>query len=64
MLGLVSARGPAPAVVNTKDGRGPAVVVAGDLRGGPSQLNSWSVGRTERRAPRRDAACGVFATVL
>ena len=42
-FGLVGVRGPAPDVVNSKDGRGPAVVVVGDLRGGPSQLNSWSV---------------------
>ncbi len=27
-------------VVNSKDGRGPAVVLAGGVRGGPSQLNS------------------------
>ena len=43
LFASVGVRGPAPSVVNSKDGRGPAVVVAGDLRGGPSQLNSWSV---------------------
>jgi len=33
MLGLVGVRGPAPSVVNSKDGRGPAVVMAGGLNG-------------------------------
>jgi hypothetical protein len=36
-------------MVNSKDGRGPAVVPAGDLRGGPSQLNSWPVGQTKEQ---------------
>jgi hypothetical protein len=33
-FGLVGVRGPAPVVVNSKDGRGPAVVLAGGLNGG------------------------------
>ena len=58
---LVDVRGPAPILVNRKDGRGPAVVLAGDVRGGPSQLNSWSgrkkegatVARREEPRPHR-----------
>ena len=34
VTGLVGVRGPAPAVVNSKDGRGPAVVLRGGLNGG------------------------------
>ena len=39
---LQHSRGPAPVVVNSKDGRGPAAVLPRELNG-PSQLNSLSV---------------------
>ena len=34
VFGLVGVRGPAPIVVNSKDGRGPAVVLDGGFNGG------------------------------
>ena len=51
LLGLVGVRGPypgpAPIVLNSKDERAPAVVLAAISGAGPSQLNSESVGRTK-----------------
>lgn len=48
VFGLVGVRGPAPAVVNRKDGRGPATVLAATStpQRGLSQLSSWPVSPT------------------